>query len=193
VIVVTPPFPVHEEARKMKQTPTKRKTILVERQVQGALGFRIAGHWFMFLAASLAFTITLRLIGNINHGTAWEMVGLALREQAVAIVVMLALLPWFVHDALKLSNRFAGPMVRLRSAIRVLSSGEQVNPLTFRKGDFWGDLAGEFNELQSRVVADRHELDSLKLEVEELKARLANSEAIDYFETAMVRDTGCNP
>jgi len=177
----------------MTQNPSKRKKILVERQVQGALGIRIAGHWLIFLVASLVFTITLRLIGNINHSTSLEMVGHALREQAVAIVVLFALLPWFVQDALKLSNRFAGPVVRLRSAIRLLSRDESVTPLTFRRGDFWGDVAVDFNEMQARVVAERNELASLRLEVAELKDRLANSQSIDYFETAMVRDTGCNP
>lgn len=63
----------------------------------------------------------------------------------------------------------------------------------FRKGDFWGDVAVDFNEMQARVVTERNELANLRLEVAKLKDRLAHSQSIDYLETAIVRDTGCNP
>lgn len=148
-------------------SPIKRRKLLVEHQVQGALGFRIAGHWLVFLIATISVTTALRVIGNMDHVSNLEIAALALREQAVSIVVVLALLPWFIHDALKLSNRFAGPIVRLRSALRQLSGDESVAPIKFREGDFWAEVAGEYNQLRTRVLADRVELRELKLQREQ--------------------------
>ncbi len=167
----------------MTQAKSKRKKLIVERQVQGALGFRIAGHWLVFMIASLSFTIILRMIGNIEQASLYAMVALALKEQSVAIVVILAFLPWFINDAFKLSNRFAGPVVRLRGAIKALSHGDEPAPLQFRKGDFWGELASEFNELHARIAAEREELKLLRGAVEELRAG-RSSTAEDYREMA---------
>ncbi len=83
-------------------------------------------------------------------------------DQIVPAIVCLSLLPWFVHDSLKLSNRFAGPITRLSTAIRLLRDSSDVAPVKFRKGDFWCEVASEFNELQTRVLEERGELEGLQ-------------------------------
>ncbi len=139
----------------------QRILVLVEKKVQGALGLRIVAHWFIFLAMSILVTCTLRTFGSIEHPSVWNAVRSALLEQTGSIVVLLALLPWFVHDALKLSNRFAGPMVRLRKSIRQLTNGEELPPVKFREDDFWQDLAEEFNLLRIQVLEERKRLAAL--------------------------------
>lgn len=136
-------------------TNKKRKQFLVEKQVQGALGLRIAVHWCIFLALSVVVTSVLRVPVHLGKSSVWETLQATLLEQVGSIIVLLALLPWFLHDALKLSNRFAGPMVRLRNAIRLLTNNDDVPAVTFRKGDFWLEMADDFNKLQSRVLSDR--------------------------------------
>ena len=47
----------------------KRKTFLVEKQVQGALGWRICAHWFIFLGLSVSVTCALEVLGNFQPGS----------------------------------------------------------------------------------------------------------------------------
>ena len=50
---------------------------------------------------------------------------------------MVILLPVFLYDTVKLSNRFAGPVIRLRRAMQAISQGNAVEKLQFRENDFW--------------------------------------------------------
>jgi hypothetical protein len=151
----------------MNASKNKRRSFLVDYKVQSALGLRVATHWLTFLVVTLCVTICLRLVTNIDQASLLQQITRALRDQAISVVVLLALMPWFVHDALGLSNRFAGPMVRLRAALRQLRTDDEPGPIKFRSGDFWIDVADDFNALRDRVVADRKEM-------EELRGRLAN-------------------
>lgn len=136
----------------------QRKTILVEKQVQGALGWRIAAHWFIFLGMSVSVTCSLQMLGNFEQVNLWSRLEAALLSQVGSVVVLLALLPWFVHDSLKLSNRFAGPMVRLQKSIVELTNEDTAKPVVFRSGDFWQEIATNFNVLRMRVMAEREQL-----------------------------------
>jgi hypothetical protein len=136
----------------------KRKVFLVEKQVQSALGWRIAAHWLVFLALSIFVTCSLQILGNFERGTFWSSLEKTLLGQVGSIAVLIALLPWFIHDSLKLSNRFAGPMVRLRKSILELTNQDETPPISFRGGDFWQDIATDFNQLRMRVIVEREVL-----------------------------------
>ncbi len=69
----------------------------------------------------------------------------------VAGVVSLLVLPALVYHALRLSNKFTGPLFRLRRELRRLAAGERVSPIHFRTQDFWSDLADEFNATSDRM------------------------------------------
>lgn len=135
-----------------------RKIFLVEKQVQGALGRRIVSHWLIFLGLSVSVTCALQMLGNFGQQDLWARFESAMLGQVGSIVVLLALLPWFIHDSLKLSNRFAGPMVRLKKSIVELTNQADTPPVVFRSGDFWQEIAQQFNELRMRVVAEREQL-----------------------------------
>ncbi len=150
----------------------KRKRFLVEKQVQGALGWRIAAHWFAFLGLSVFATCSLQILGNFESGSLWGSFQKALLGQVGSIAVLLALLPWFIHDSLKLSNRFAGPMIRLHKSIIELTKSSEVLPVTFRSQDFWQEIAVDFNELQLRVLAERELLAKHGLVKESEESRL---------------------
>ncbi len=136
----------------------KRKTFMVDSRLQGALGWRIATHWMIFLGLSVAVTCSLQVLSSFDHGSLWSRLETALKGQFGSIAVLLALLPWFVHDLLKFSNRFAAPVVRLQRSIVQLAKEDQTPPLVIRSGDFWQELAGDFNELRARVHAEREQL-----------------------------------
>jgi hypothetical protein len=53
---------------------------------------------------------------------------------------------------LRLSNRFVGPVGRLRKGLKDLASGNRTEPLLFRDDDFWRDMAGDFNEVAAKLA-----------------------------------------
>ena len=61
------------------------------------------------------------------------------------------LLPMVLGRHRALSNRFTGPMLRLRRSMRALARGEHVEPIEFRGGDFWQEFAAEFNPWSNGV------------------------------------------
>jgi hypothetical protein len=77
-----------------------------------------------------------------------------LRTYVPVLIISLALLPVFLLDAAKLSNRFAGPMIRIRRALSSVLAGDKVEPVKFRENDFWRSLADDFNQaLMTRDAA----------------------------------------
>jgi len=127
-----------------------RKQLFVDPKVQGALVGRAVLYWVVCI-----ITITLMLL-------CWRIVTGAARPiythfsdmwffYGPAIVASFVLLPLIVVDIVRLSNRFTGPMLRLRRSMRALARGEHVEPIEFRDTDFWQDFADEFNQLLVRV------------------------------------------
>lgn len=127
-----------------------RQQLFVDPKVQGALVMRVVMYWMFCL-----LTITLMLLcWRILTGPArlffthlddmWFFYG-------PALVASFLLVPIVVVDIVRLSNRFAGPLVRLRSGMRALARGEAVEPIHFRDGDFWQEFADEFNAVLTRV------------------------------------------
>jgi hypothetical protein len=134
----------------MLPKPFRRKRLFVDPRVQGALVVRVVVYWFLCL-----LTVTLMLLcWRILTGPArmfythfddmWFFYG-------PAAVASLLLLPVVVMDVLRLSNRFAGPMLRLRRGMRDLAHGQPVKPIEFRDGDFWQDFAQDFNAVLVRI------------------------------------------
>jgi hypothetical protein len=80
-------------------------------------------------------------------------------------------MPMFLRDTMKLSNRFAGPMFRLRTSLRGLVSGEQHLPIKFREEDFWQEAARDFNQVLERV-------ERLQAENESLRSQLAEQQEL---------------
>jgi methyl-accepting chemotaxis protein len=68
-----------------------------------------------------------------------------------ALIASFILLPLVIYDIISLSNRFTGPLFRLRRSMRALANGEEVKPIRFRDGDFWQGLAEEFNAVLERM------------------------------------------
>ena len=145
---------------------SKRSRILVDPKVQWAIAGRIVCHWTLFVVCLVSISAMVRIMaaaGNAPFSEAWRS---ALMAQVPLLGVMFLLLPVFLRDTLKLSNRFAGPMYRLRTALRSLAEKESASAIKFRAGDFWQEAATDFN-----TVLD--ELHSLREENVSLKAKLA--------------------
>jgi signal transduction histidine kinase len=68
-----------------------------------------------------------------------------------ALLAALAILPILLLDCLRVTSKFAGPLVRLRNELRNLADGKHVEPLRLRKNDLCIELADEFNRLVERL------------------------------------------
>ncbi|TWU40721.1 hypothetical protein [Novipirellula artificiosorum] len=140
----------------MSESKARRNRKLVDREVQGGLIRKITVHWIVFfICNAIALTIWIRLFEqpDADWGTT---VGDTMRRFFPFFVITMALIPAFVWDTLKLTNRFAGPILRLRGALAEVSTGRRVAPLSFRGNDFWQEMAADFNAVVQRCGADTH-------------------------------------
>ena len=134
----------------MKKINGLRKHLFVDYKVQGALINRVMIYWLACLVTLTIMILCWRMITGparmfyTHFDDMWFQFG-------PAVIGSLLLLPLVVFDIVRLSNRFVGPLLRLRRSLRALARGEEVAPLTFREGDFWQEFAHEFNAIADRM------------------------------------------
>ena len=140
-------------------TDIKRTKAMVAPEVQGGIIRKVAIHWILFfICNAIALMIWIRLFEQPDAN--WSQTfGDTLRRFLPFFIVTLALIPAFVWDTLKLTNRFAGPIMRLRGALADMREGKQVQPLHFRGSDFWQQMAGDFNAVAERVQGSSDKAD----------------------------------
>jgi hypothetical protein len=137
----------------------KRRKLFVDRAVQGALLRRVALHWafyFTGLVIVLGIFYVLKSLATSEPMSVNEF----FQNHMITFTVLLALVPVFLYDTLKLSHRFAGPIVRLRNGLSAWGDGEEVKPIKFRQNDFWNELADHFNRAVERTQRESPEQDS---------------------------------
>ena len=135
---------------------TKRAKFLIDRPIQVGLVARIVMHWFLFLVAAAICLPLVRAIVTRDFMTPLnERAATALVDATILFVVFLVLSPYLIYDTFRLTNRFAGPMYRLRKSISTIASGGPIRNLTFRKGDYWYEVAGEYNKMIARLQSQR--------------------------------------
>ncbi len=134
----------------------RRKRNLVDFEVQSSLLRRLVVHWILSLLvnAIALYAWTFLLLGS--DGALEDHVSYFAKLYFPVLVVSLALFPVFLLHASKLSNRFVGPIVRVRQTLAAAAKGDDVPPLKFRENDFWSTLAEDLNtalKLEGKVAA----------------------------------------
>lgn len=128
----------------------QRNRIYIDSQVQGALARRLVIHWTMFIFIAIVLAFCMQVLGDPlrsfgEHAQqAWWIHG-------PFFLILIALIPVFVRDSIRLSHRFAGPIYRLRKTIRSIAKGKPAPPLKFRDDDYWQGLAEDFNTMVQRL------------------------------------------
>ena len=134
----------------------KRKQNFVDADVQGGLIRRILFHWFMFFVVTAVAVISLKtLLGDPSASLSIRFQQ-ELGEIALLAVIFIAISPFFILDTLRFSNRFVGPVCRLRRHLQELGSDGETKDIEFRDNDFWQEIAGEFNEV-NRLARQRQQ------------------------------------
>jgi hypothetical protein len=166
------------EGKNVRLAPRKR--LFVDSKVQGMLLVRVVAYWCFY---ALAIT-ELLLCWDIATGprgpffSHFRFIQLW-QEHGTVMIASLFVLPIMLIDVLYVSNRFVGPVYRLRRSLRSLAAGEHVAPVQFRKGDYGLEMADEINavvayveELKRRAhVADDSPVATVEIEHEPVGSR----------------------
>jgi len=133
-----------------------RKRLFVDRRVQGALALRVLLYWAiclwgMYCVLAIVPIVLSFFVGFDEGPTVGQLLYRTWLGYWPSLAASLLVLPVIVWDVVRVSHRFAGPMLRLRRSMRDLADGQPVTPVKFRDDDFWSDLAEDFNYLASSV------------------------------------------
>lgn len=144
----------------MSLLSTRRNRSFVDPEVQGGLLRKIAIHWtLLFIVNALALVIWVRMFEQPD--TSWTATfGDCFRRFLPFFIITILLIPAFVWDTLKITNRFAGPVLRLRAALADAAKGREVEPLHFRNNDFWQEIAEDFNGLVNQKRQPQKQADA---------------------------------
>lgn len=131
-------------------TAKRRHQLFADRKLQGALLAHTSIYWFYCL-----FSVTLIavcwIIFKTEPQTSTELFTQLWLNCGPALLGSVLLLPLVLLDCLRLSNRFAGPMVRMQRVMRELAAGETPPAFELRPGDYWAEFAGNMNVVMDRL------------------------------------------
>ena len=131
-------------------TETQRKKLIVDKPVQGALIRRLVIHWLSFGILCFVLAAILNWLSDPRQHVS-QLATQVWNYYGPFFLLLLVLIPLFIMDTVKLSHRFAGPIMRFRRAIQDLASGGSPERITFREKDFWHDVADGFNLVIDKI------------------------------------------
>jgi hypothetical protein len=135
---------------------SRRADFFVDGEVQGALLLRVILYWmFCLLSISLMLICSEAYMGPPRRFI--DLISDMYYRYGPALSASLLLLPVVLLDVIRVSNRFVGPVSRLRQGLADVADGRPAQPLNFRDSDFWCDLANNFNRAAARVAREASE------------------------------------
>ena len=143
-----PTWPLRQK-NPMSRPPLRRQWY-VDSNVQRDLILRFVYYWaasmlFLTLPIALVSCVLNPTLSFLTHAT-----NVFLIHWPVLITLSM-MVPFLVNDITKFSNRFAGPVFRLRRELERFAQTGEMAEIQFREGDFWPDLAEGINHLSARV------------------------------------------
>ncbi len=145
-----------------------RKQNYIDSQVQGALLKRIVLHWFLyFIVAGLAIVLLQAMLGGPQGDPLATRVMQEASEFTLVGLILVCIFPAFLLDTIRFSNRFVGPVGRLRKYLRHLGQEQNTEELSFRGNDFWSEMADEYNVVAELVENQASEIERLKKQLKE--------------------------
>lgn len=147
----------------------KRRIYLIDKKVQGALLIRAARYWVLSLAVVGALSILGWMFITPGLPVLVELrsyLPALLGGFAISLLASLIVLPVILYDLTRMSNRFAGPMYRLRQTMQRAAAGERVSSVYFRDHDYWQEFADAFNVLNDRLQSQEKTIEQLETQEE---------------------------
>lgn len=134
-----------------------RKRLFVNSEIQFGLIRRTIIHWGLYMIAVL-LAVMLWFTYRNHDASISTIINESFVNFAPALFAGVVLLPIFLYDQLKFSQRMVGPIYRMRREMSKLIRGEGVQKIRFRNQDHWPELADEFNRLAAIVIRNRRSL-----------------------------------
>jgi hypothetical protein len=134
----------------------KRGRLLVDPGFQIRLLARFAGYCFVWslLLVHISFAIDYIFVHMTNvalnqgvHKTLGEVYLQFLQQLSPVLVTWVVVMPLFLRDLLRFSNRVAGPLYRCRKVMQDMASGKPVTEFEPRKRDLMKNFFDDFNAL----------------------------------------------
>lgn len=145
-----------------------RKQNYIDSSVQGALLRRIVLHWVLyFIVAGLAIVSLQAMLSGPSGEPLMKRVLHEINNFTLVGLILVCIFPAFLLDTVRFSNRFVGPVGRLRRYLRQLGQDGDTDRLSFRGNDFWAEMAEEFNVVAERFDAQEQEIERLKKALKE--------------------------
>ena len=162
-----------------------RKRIFVDRHVQGGIVARLIVLWLGFALLASMVWLTLEFLSDPTAGLSHYLqdIGSYVTPLLLAFGVTM---PIVILHLLRFTHRFAGPVVRLRRLMRELADGQQVPNLKFRDGDYWPDLADEFNRIATMVAEQKKQIAELQQLCGQGEAPLDSAAELEHQEPVTV-------
>lgn len=132
----------------------QRRQRFIDRPIQGALVIRAVLFWACTLVVQIALMISFAVLFT-RPDEFYARADSLFWNVKLAAYGSLIVLPMILYDLVKLSHRWVGPIYRLRTALQSLGRGETVTPIRFREGDYWQELAGDFNVVSAELTRRR--------------------------------------
>lgn len=134
-----------------KPSKHKRKRLFVDAKVQGSLIRQLVLHWAMACLLIFLYMFTMQAFSNGFALSLTENLSALWTQYGLLALVMLVISPVFIYDSMKLSNRFVGPMISFRAALKQLAKGDDPQTVTFRHNDFWKELSEDLNKISAEL------------------------------------------
>jgi hypothetical protein len=128
----------------------KRRRMYIDRRVQGDLFRRVLLYWLFCMLVILYMGVSWIVMPE-NPRTLGELFAITYSRLGPILTTSVFVLPLALYDCIRMSNRFAGPVYRLHKEIKRLADGQEAAPVNLRKGDYWHEVADDFNRLLERV------------------------------------------
>ena len=125
---------------------SNRRRLLVDPEVQVSLLCRAVFYWIVCLTL-MGLLTAMGVALSMPHASFDERWSRLMFVFGPAVVAGLLILPLFLFDCIRYSNRFAGPLKRLSQQLRQLAETGHADPISIRENDYWSHLVTDFNRL----------------------------------------------
>ncbi|MDP6057657.1 MAG: hypothetical protein QGH33_02140 [Pirellulaceae bacterium] len=104
-------------------------------------------YWLLGLATYVTVILVYRIAPYWLVGSDDQLLAAIWRDLCPFIIVSVAISPIVLISVIRFSNRFIGPMLRFRRAIKQLAKGETPARIALRRQDYWRDMADDINQV----------------------------------------------
>lgn len=158
---------------------SQRNRFLVDPDVQLAIIRRMIMHWALAVLALISIGVSVQLLYAPGDQSFADAIKSSFGAQAPLLTIMFILMPVYIWDVIKLTHRFAGPILRLRNIFRDLANGGRAPRLRFRPGDYWQGIADDFNSFYESHVALQERCDLLEKELARANGSSPTLDSVD--------------